>query len=312
MGPGRTLIITSPDTPRHTGHIMLGEMSRSSSDTSSRHRPGSDLIDAVVENMRRNLEPLKYSVLAPSRYVVYLHPEEFARFEGILSVLQEQTARALDEELQKLNAVPVARRMLDRVLGGTPPVENPAREWHVEFVPDPDGEVGDGDILIHSELVLPTREEPGAGQRTRRISTMHVGGRTVVREETSSATRPAPSRPMARLKYTDESGPHVFEMATDEITVGRGGAAFRVDVRIASSEDVSREHLRIRRDPSGGFYVSDLSMLGTTVNGKRLPKGYDEVDGARRPNGVETPLSDGSRIGLADTVHLDFQILGGR
>jgi hypothetical protein len=50
-------------------------------------------------------------------------------------------------------------------------------------------------------------------------------------------------------------------------------------------------------------------MLGTTVNGKRVPKGYDEVDGVRKNNGVETPLPDGARIGLADTVYLDFQVL---
>ena len=43
--------------------------------------------------MRRNLEPLKYSTLAPSRYLVYLHPAEFARLEGILPDLQEQTVR---------------------------------------------------------------------------------------------------------------------------------------------------------------------------------------------------------------------------
>jgi hypothetical protein len=286
--------------------------SPSSSDAGPRRRPGGDLIDAIVEHMRRNLEPLKYTVLAPSRYVLYLHPDEFARFEGIVPLLQEQSARALDEEIQKLNAVPAARRVLDRVLGATPPVQNPGREWQVEFVPDPDGELAIGDILIHSELLLPSREEPGAGQRTRRISTMHVGGRTVVREDTSSATRPPSSRPFARFKYSDESGPHTYEMAADTITVGRGGAAYRVDLRIASSEDVSREHLRIRRDPSGAFYVSDLSMLGTTVNGTRLPKGYDEVDGGRKPNGVETPLPAGSRIGLAETVYLDFDILGDR
>jgi hypothetical protein len=286
--------------------------SPSPSDATPRRRPARDLIDAVVENMRRNLEPLKYTTLAPSSYVVYLHPDEFARFEGIVSLLQEQTARALDEEIQKLNATPVARRMLDRVLGSTPPVQNPAQVWQVEFVPDPDGEVGDGDILIHSELVLPSRDEPGAGQRTRRISTMHVGNRTTVRERISSPTRPAASQPIARLSYTDDAGPQTFEMVTDLITVGRGGAAYRVDVRITSSADVSREHLRIRCDGSGRFYVSDLSMLGTTVNGRRLPKGYDEVSGERTSNGVETPLVDGSRIGLADTVYLDFDVLGGR
>jgi pSer/pThr/pTyr-binding forkhead associated (FHA) protein len=181
----------------------------------------------------------------------------------------------------------------------------------VEFVPDPDGEVGDGDILIHSELVLPSRQG-GLGQRTRRISTMHVGNRTTVRERISSPTRPAASQPIARLSYSDDAGPQTFEMVTDLITIGRGGAAYRVDVRITSSADVSREHLRIRWDGSGRFYVSDLSMLGTTVNGKRLPKGYDEVNGERTSNGVETPLVHGSRIGLADTVYLDFAVPGGR
>src|SRR5205823_13132308 len=144
-----------------------------------------------------------------------------------------------------------------------------------------DGEVANGDILIHSELLLPSHEEPGAGQRTRRIATVHAGSRTTVREDISS-TRPAASRPLARLQYSDESGAHTFDMLTDAITLGRGGAAFRVDVRIASSEDVSREHARIRRDPSGSFYVSDLSKLGTTLNGAALPKGYDEVDGERK------------------------------
>jgi hypothetical protein len=286
--------------------------SPSSSDATPRRRPARDLIEAVVENMRQNLEPLKYTTLAPSSFVVYLHPDEFLRFEGIIPVLREQTVRALDEELEKLNATPVARRMLGRVLGSAPPVQNPAREWQVEFVPDPDGEVGDGDILIHSELVLPSRDEPGAGQRTRRISTMHVGNRTTVRERVSNGTRPAGSPPIARLSYSDDSGPHVFDMVADVITVGRGGAAFRVDVLIASSADVSREHVRIRCDASGTYYVSDLSMLGTTVNGKPLPKGYDEVNGERKSNGVETPLLDASRIGLADTVYLEFTALARR
>jgi hypothetical protein len=41
----------------------------------------------------------------------------------------------------------------------------------------------------------------------------------------------------------------------------------------------------------------------------RLPKGYEDGDGTKRENGVETPLATGSRIGLADTIYLDFDIL---
>src|SRR5262245_57983009 len=138
-------------------------------------RSARDVIDAVVANMRGNLEPLKYSTLVPSRYVVYLHPAEFARVEGILPVLQEQTMRALAEELQQLNKRPVVRKYLDRIVGSAPPVENAAGGWQVEFLADPDGELAEGDILIHSDLVVSSPDEPGAGQRTRRITTVHSG-----------------------------------------------------------------------------------------------------------------------------------------
>lgn len=273
-------------------------------------RAARDLIEAVVENMRRNLEPLKYSTLAPSRYIVYLHPAEFARLEEIVPVLRGETARALDEELQKRNAGTLTRRVLERVTGPAPPVQNPAGGWQIEFMADPDGEVAEGDILVQSDLVLGEREELGAGQRTRRVATMHVGGRTTVRRDSTSAPQPTGSRaPLAKLTFSDDSGQRAFEMVSDTITIGRGGATRHVDLRIDSSADISREHCAIRRDPSGRFYVSDFSMLGTTVNGTPVPKGYEELDGSRRPNGVETPLPDGARIGLADLVFVNFEIL---
>ena len=272
-------------------------------------RAARDLIDAVVENMRRNLEPLKYSTLAPSRYVIYLHPAEFARLEEIVPVLRQETARALDEELGRQNAGTLTRRVLERVTGPAPPVQNPAGGWQIEFLADPDGEVAEGDILVQSDLVLGEREELGAGQRTRRVATMHVGGRTTVRRDSTSQPETTGSAAVARLSFADDSGRRSFDMTGDTLTIGRGGATRRVDLRIDSSADVSREHCAIRMDPSGRFYVSDFSMLGTTVNGTPVPKGYDEVDGVRRPTGVEAPLPDGARIGLADIVFLDFEIL---
>ena len=93
----------------------------------------------------------------------------------------------------------------------------------------------------------------------------------------------------------------------DSVTIGRGGITYPVDIKIVSSVDVSREHARIRRDPqTGRFFLIDLSSLGTTLNGRHVPRGYDEVDGTKRENGDETPLPDQARIGLADTVYLEF------
>jgi len=134
-------------------------------------------------------------------------------------------------------------------------------------------------------------------------------GRTTVRKDVATETRRDGGVALARLTFEDDSGRRTYDMSSESITVGRGGSNRRVDLRIDSSADISREHISIRRDRSGGFYVSDLSMLGTTVNGTPLPKGYDEVDGSRQPNGVETPLPDRARIALADTVFIDFEIL---
>ena len=284
--------------------------SQSNAPNSQPRRPARDLIDAVIANMRENLEPLKYSTLVPSRYLVYLHPDEFARVEFIVPVLQEQTARALAEELDKLNSPPALRQYFNRLVGTPPPVENVGREWQIEFLADPDGELAPGDILIHSELVLPAAgDDLGAGQRTRRITTVHVGQRTTKRQETFSRTEGASAPACARLRYDDNSGPHTFDIGRDSTTIGRGGIAYPADVRIDASVDVSREHARIRRDPAtGAFFIVDLSSLGTTVNGRRLPKGYDDGGGTKRENGVETPLATGSRIGLADAVYLEFEI----
>jgi hypothetical protein len=274
-------------------------------------RAARDVIEAVLENMRNNLEPLKYSTLVPSRYLVYLHPAEHARLEGILPILENETVRALGEELQKLNQRSAWRRRVDRFLGTTPEVQNAAVEWHVEFLKDPDGELQEGDILVDSELMLPPAMELGAGDRTRRVTTRHAprtGQVTTTREETV-VRPPAPRLPvLARLRYEDNSGVHAFEVVKDSVTIGRGGIAYRVDVRIEASVDVSREHLRLRRDPqSGRFFVVDLSSLGTTVDGRRLPKGYDDGEAGKRENGVETALPARARIGLADTVYLDFE-----
>ena len=71
---------------------------------------------------------------------------------------------------------------------------------------------------------------------------------------------------------------------------------------------MSREHARIRRDPQAGlFYLIDLSSLGTTLNGRHVPRGFDDSEGTKRENGLETLLPPQARIGLADTVYLDFE-----
>ena len=342
-------------------------------------RPARDLIELVLEHMRKNLEPLKYSTLAPSRYLVYLHAAEYARLEGILGIIQQQTIRALNEELASLNDGTGLKRYARRVLKRPfATVENAAPEWHVEFLVDPDGDLQPGDVLVDSELMLPPGPELVVGARTRRIATVYTGytGSRAAREATAPerpvppvpASLPAPLTPMtpspappapparmtlpsdspttapspataaaeatmgkpasvlvaappplpavqatpralARISYEDDAGAHDYAVIKASVSIGRGGVAYPIDVRITSSTDVSREHARIRHDAEKGhFCLIDLSSLGTTVDGTPVPRGYDEADGSKRENGVEVVLPDRARIGLANVVFLDFRV----
>jgi len=272
-------------------------------------RQARDIIDAIVDNMHHNLERLKYSTLAPSRYTVYLHPDEYERLQGIAPILREQTARALTEALDRLNAASRLQRWVRRVVPGAETERcTTAGDWQIEFLADPDGELREGDVLVDSELVLPTRPDLGLGERTRRITTVQSGPHATTKEHTVTRAPAAPPRVLGQIEYDDESGHHVYDIGTDSLTIGRGGVAFPVDIRIVSSPDVSREHARIRRDPvTDRFYLIDLSSLGTTLNGRHVPRGYDEADGAKRENGSDTVLPDVARIGLADAVFLQFR-----
>jgi hypothetical protein len=273
-----------------------------------RRLPARDVIEAVLENMRRNLEPLRYSILVPSRYVVYLHPNEYARLEGVVAMMREQTIRALSEEVHSRNGQSILSQYAGRFLGRAwRRLENPAGEWSVEFLPDPDGDMAEGDILIDSELVLPATESD-AGEQTRLVTTLRsAGGRTTTIRKTGAAPVASNPRPFAEIIYDDASGHHSHPVCKDSVTIGRGGSAHPVDIRIVSSVDVSREHVRIRRDPrTGEFFLIDLSTLGTTLNGRHSPRGYEHTEGVKHENGTETQLPERARIGLADTVYLRF------
>jgi hypothetical protein len=155
----------------------------------------------------------------------------------------------------------------------------------------------EGDLLIDSGArACRRRPELGVGERTRRITTVTPAATRPTTREHTGESRAAGRRitGLSRASpMTTPSGPHAHDVCKDSVTIGRGGIAYPVDIRIASAVDVSREHARIRRDPkTARFYLIDLSSLGTTLNGRHVPRGYEEHEGAKRENGVETPLPD--------------------
>jgi hypothetical protein len=271
-----------------------------------------DIILEVVRNMREGLEPLHYTTLPPAIYHVYLHPEDFERLRGIFPRMQEETRQALEAEMAELNRASLGER-LKLARKPASKVVAPDGGWRVEFFENTDDDVEPGDIVIYSELALPAKQEYGAGSMTKRINTRRMAGELTASQkyeerlpETLAETKEMEA--FATIDYEDQTGRQTYRMAKNQIVIGRGGRDYWTDLKLTTLPDVSREHVRLRRDAqSGEFFIKDLSRLGTSVNGEQIPTSVEYVDGEKRDKNVEVKLPATARIGLADVVFLDFR-----
>ena len=111
------------------------------------------------------------------------------------------------------------------------------------------------------------------------------------------------------IEYRDTAGHKTFRMTKDQIVAGRGGRDYWTDLKLETFPDVSREHFRLRRDPaSGQFFLKDLSRLGTTINGEKVPSSIEFVNGEKRDNEIETPVPAKAPGSASRTFFfLDFQ-----
>jgi hypothetical protein len=274
-----------------------------------------DIILEIVRNMREGLEPLHYSVLAPAIYHVYLHTDDLDRLRGIAPRIVEEARRALDAEVEKLNQGSLADRLREKVKVGRrsePKIAIPDGGWQVQLLENTD-EAQPGDIVIYSELALPSKADLGAGAMTKRIATRRMAGaesaaKTTFEPAVASPESAPAAGTYATIEYEDGGGRRIYCMTKDEIVVGRGGRDYWTDLKLDTLPDVSREHFRLRRDPaSGKFFLKDLSRLGTTINGEKAPSSIEFVDGEKRDRNVEAPVPAQAKISLAGVLTLDFR-----
>jgi hypothetical protein len=268
-----------------------------------------DIILEIVRNMREGLEPLHYSTLPPAIFHVYLHTGDMERLRGILPRIVDEARRALDAELETLNRASIGERLkLSRRT--EPKIVAPEGGWQILILENTDEDVEPGDIAISSELALPAKGDLGSGSMTKRIATRRMAGV----ESTKQSYDPAPPAPasdagaFAVIEYEDSTGHKAYRMTKDEIVVGRGGRDYWTDIKLETLPDVSREHFRLRRDPSTGqFFLKDLSQLGTTIDGAKAPSSIELEGGEKRDRNLEAPVPPRARIGLAGVVFLEFR-----
>ncbi|HTQ53999.1 MAG TPA: FHA domain-containing protein [Bryobacteraceae bacterium] len=267
-----------------------------------------EIIQEILRNMREGLEPMHFTTLPPAIFHVYLYPDDFERLRGIFPRMRDETRRALDAEVAEMNRASLGERLkLSRKPGAK--VEVPAGGWRVEFFENTDDEVAQGDIVIYSELALPAKPEYGGGSLTKRINTRRLSGELTTSSKIEEKLPPTQEmEAYAVIEYEDNSGRQTYRMTKNQIVVGRGGRDYWTDLKLNTLPDVSREHLRLRRDPeSGDFFIKDLSRLGTSLNGEKIPTSVEYVEGEKRDKNVEVKLPSPARIGLADVLFLDFR-----
>jgi hypothetical protein len=283
------------------------------------HSTAREIILEIVRNMREGLEPLHYSTLAPAIYHVYLHPDDLDRLRGILPKILEEARQALDAEVESLNRASLTERLkLSR--RNEPKIAPPEGGWQIKILENTDDDVDPGDIVIYSELALPSKPEFGAGSMTKRIATRRLSGTlsstSTYDKPAAAPPAPAPASPavpaesaaaFAVIEYEDQGGRKLYRMTKDQIVVGRGGRDYWTDLKLDTLPDVSREHFRLRRDPNGKFFLKDLSRLGTTIDGTPAPSSVEFVDGEKRDRNVEAEVPDKARIGLAGVLYLEFR-----
>jgi hypothetical protein len=251
---------------------------------------GRTVIDQLIRNMELGQFEMAYSTLLPCIFSLYLHPDDYTRLTGVFNLIKEDARRALAARLEQLNVKP---RGLSAIRPGKErkPYKIACQDWTFEFFPDSEGVVPLGDVEIHSEL----NEVPQPGYHGTKTTLLDrepaVGSVT--------GTRQSSDRALAEIRYEDDSGPQTYLMLQDEISIGRGGDDVLVNLALYTNDEVSREHLRIRRDAArGGFLIVDNSMNGTWLNGKRLTRGQEEKLPAK------------AEIGVAEVLTLNFEAKG--
>jgi len=252
---------------------------------------GQIIINELVRNMDLGRLELGYSILVPCIFSVYLHPSDFARVASVQDIIKEDAKRALDACLADWNGS--GKRLRRNVPRKTCRIAT--NGWWIGLFADCESAVPPGDVEIHSEL----NDTAQPGYRGTKTTLMdRAPSVTSARVAGDRAnTRLLNQQVFAEIRYHDETGPQTFLMTQDDVSVGRGGDDLWVDLALYTTDEISREHLRIRRDAgSGEFKITDLSRNGTWLNGRRLA------------GKVETVLPVRAEISLGEKLKLSFEV----
>jgi hypothetical protein len=253
---------------------------------------GPAIIGELIRNMELGQFEMNYSVLLPCIFSLYLHPDDYARLAGVLDFIVDDAKRTLCARVAQLNAKPTLLGL--RRGGQSKEFKIASRDWVIEFFADTEGTVPLGDVEVHSDL----NETAQPGFR---------GTKTTLMDRDPSVTTQRTARPeieirrpsekiYGEIRYEDDTGPQIYLVTQNLVRIGRGGD-LSIDLALYTNDEVSREHLVLRRDAATGqFLITDKSTNGTWLDGKRLKKDIEET------------LPERAQIGVGEVLTLAFEV----
>jgi len=264
-------------------------MPRTASPQAQARISGQTIVNELIRNMELGRLEMAYCVLLPSIFSVYLHPDDYTRLRAVEDLVRDDARRALTARMAEWNR---RSSLLRRDAAKTHKIARD--DWWIELFPDTEGAVPHGDVEIHSEL----NDVPQPGYHG--VKTTLIGREpsiTSVRvARDRQSTRAHAEKVFAEIRYEDDSGAQTYFVTQNAIRIGRGGEDLWVDLTLHANEEVSREHLELRRNPANGrFTITDKSRNGTWLNGRKLERGAEEA------------LPDKAEIGLSQVLKLTFQ-----
>ena len=279
------------------------------SETPASRINGDEIISELIHNAQVGQFRLRYTILLPCRFNVYLQHADYELIAPVAEVVRREAKQALSEHLASLNNPPRQPQLIQRLgigkRGPTQKYKIQETDWSIDFHRAEDDRLRPGEIEIYSDLGTAQTGDLGSGAKTTFITRRAEGEISGHSEKTGAVARPPV---LATLRYTNGGGEKVFAISKAEIVVGRGGKAVWVDLKVDGLPDISREHCRIRRDAaSGRFFLKDLSQFGTAVDGNTVPSSIDRSRGGAVDRNLEVPLPATANIALADVLVMHFE-----
>ena len=187
---------------------------------------GQTIIDELIRNMELGEFEMGYSVLLPCVFSLYLHPDDYARLEGVFDLIVDDAIRALCARVTQLNRAP-SKWGVKRPRRPPKEFKIACKDWILEFLPDTESTVPLGDIEIHSEL----NETAQPGFRGTKTTLMDREP-SVTSPRAAAVTRRGSDTVYAEIRYEDDSGPQLYLVSQNEVRVGRGGDEVPMDLAL--------------------------------------------------------------------------------